>query len=173
MNFVPSPVTQHRLKRFVAWAMLLLVWTTQFLFTSTKARNRHIDQRWFGLDFLTQVVAAILSIRAAELRRLRRRARRHSDRFNIRAGFRRRHAPAAQARAILGARLRKQLYARDPFKRIGLLLNALRNVDAFAADIAARARNGFARRRAIMPVRPPRDSAPARLTRRVACADSS
>ena len=157
--------------------MLLLVWTTQFLFTATKTRGRHIDQRWFGLDHLSRVVAAILVVRAVQLhpirRRRRRRPRRHSDRFNIRAGFRRRVAPVAQSRAILGARLRKQFYARDPFKRIGLLLNALRNLDAFACRIGARARRGLNRLRAITPVRPVHDAAPTRLTYAVCAADSS
>jgi|GEM_PF-3317730 len=154
--------------------MLLLVWTTQFLFTTTKARGRHIDQRWFGLDHLSRVVAAILVVRAVQLHPIRRRRpRRHSDRFNIRAGFRRRAAPVAQSRAILGARLRKQFYARDPFKRIGLLLNALRNLDAFASRIAFRARRGLNRLRAITPIFPPHDAAPPRLTYAVCAADSS
>ncbi|MEQ1820325.1 MAG: hypothetical protein ABL871_17120 [Terricaulis sp.] len=173
MNFVPSPVSQHRLKRVVAWAILLLIWTTQFLFTATRTRARHVDQRWLGLDRLAQLVIAILSVRAVELVPIHRRPRRHTDRFNTRAGFKRRNAPASQIRAILGARLRKQLYARDPFKRIGLLLNVLRNLDVFASRIGVRARRGLNRLRAITAVRPPHDAAPQRLARAVACADSS
>ena len=153
--------------------MLLLVWTAQFLFTTTKAHHRHIDQRWLGLDRLAQLVIAILSVRAAELHPIRRRPRRNTDRFNTRAGFKRRTAPASQVRAILGARLRKQLYARDPFKRIGLLITALRNLDAFASRISARARRGLNRLRAITAVRPPHAAAPPRLAHAVACADSS
>ncbi len=151
--------------------MLLLVWTTQFLFT--KARGRHIGQRWFGLDHLARVVAAILVVRAVQLHPIRRRPRRHTDRFNTRAGFRRRAVPASQIRVILGARLRKQFYARDPFKRIGLLLNALRNLDAFASRIGVRARLGLNRLRAITLIFPPHDAAPTRLTYAVCAADSS
>lgn len=153
--------------------MLLLVWTTQFLFTTTKARGRHIDQRWSGLDHLARVVAAILVVRAVQLHPIRRRPRRHSDRFNIGAGFRRRGAPVAQSRAIFGARLRKQFYARDPFKRIGLLLNALRDLDAFASRIAFRARRGLNRLRAITPVRPPHAAKPQSPIVGVCAADSS
>lgn len=153
--------------------MLLLIWTAQFLFTSARQRHRHVDRRWFGLDFLSQAVAAALCVRAVELHPIHRRARRHTDRFNTRAGFKRRNAPASQIRAILGARLRKQFYARDPFRRIGLLLNALRNLDAFASRIGLRARRGLNRLRAITAVRPPHDAASPRLTFAVAAADSS
>lgn len=153
--------------------MLLLIWTTHFLFTATRARRRHTDQRWLGLDRLSQAVAAILTVRAVQLHPMHRRPRRNTDRFNARAGFKRRAAPASQIRAILGARLRKLFYARDPFKRLGLLLSALRNVDAFADRIGARARRGLNRLRAITPKRPPHDAPPPRLTRAVACADSS
>lgn len=153
--------------------MLLLIWTAQFLFTKARQRQRHVDQRWSGLHFLSQAVAAALSVRAVQLYPMRRRARRHTDRFNIIAGFSRRSAPTSQMRAILGARLRRQFYARDPFKRIGLLLSAIRNLDAFASRIAARTRNGLNSRRAITPVRPPHDAAPARISLRVAVADSS
>lgn len=173
MNLVRYSVSPHRLKRFVAWAVLLLIWTMQFLFTSTKARRRHADQRWLGLDRLSQSVAAILVVRALQLVPIHRRPRRHTDHFNTRAGFKRRTAPASQIRAILGARLREQFYARDPFKRLGLLLNALRNLDAFARGIGVRARRGLNRLRAITAVCPPHDAAPPRLTHAVACVDSS
>jgi hypothetical protein len=153
--------------------MLLLVWTTQFLFTARKARGRHINKRWFGLDHLSRVIAAILVVRAVQLHPIRRRPRRYSDRFNIRAGFRRRLAPVAQSRAIFGARLRKQFYMRDPFKRIGLLLNALQNPDTFASRIAFRARRGLNRLRAITPVRPRQAAAPPRLRYAVCAANSS
>lgn len=153
--------------------MLLLIWTTQFLFTATKACRRHTDRRWLGLDRLSQAVAAILVVRAVQLHPIRRRPRRHTDRFNARAGFRRRVTLASQIRAILGARLRKQFYARDPFKRIGLLLNALRNLDAFASRICVRARRGLNRLRALTPVCPPHDAAPPYLARAVTVADSS
>lgn len=173
MNFIPSPVNQHRLKRFVAWAVLLLIWTMQFLFTSTRARRRHADQRWLGLDSLSQTIAAALVVRALQLVPIHRRPRRHTDRFNTGVGFKRRTAPASHIRAILGARLRKQFYARDLFKRLGLLLNALRNLDAFAYCIGVRARRGLNRLRAITAVCPPHDAAPPRLMHAVACADSS
>jgi hypothetical protein len=153
--------------------MLLLIWTTQFLFTATKARSRHVDQRWLGLDHLAQLVTAILTVRAVELHPIRRRPRRNIDRFNTRPGFRRPSAPTSQIRAILGARLRRQLYTRDPFKRIGLLLNPLRNLDALASRIGARARRGLNRLRALTAIRPPHDVAPARLAYAVAAADSS
>ena len=153
--------------------MLLLIWTTQFLFTVTKTRGRHIGQRWYGLDHLARVVAAILVVRAVQLHPVRRRRQRRSDRFNIRAGFRRRAAPVSQSRAILGACLRKKFYARDPFKRIGLLINALRNLDVFASRIAFRARRGLNRLRAITPIFPPHDAAPPRVAYTVCAADSS
>ncbi|MCX7357553.1 MAG: hypothetical protein NT015_05345 [Alphaproteobacteria bacterium] len=97
----------------------------------------------------------------------------HTDRFNTRAGFRHRTAPASQIRAIFGARLRKLFYARDPLKRLGLLVNVLRNLDAFAYCIGVRARRGLNRLRAITATRPPHDTAPARLAPAVVCADSS
>ncbi|MEQ1489402.1 MAG: hypothetical protein ABL932_02520 [Terricaulis sp.] len=53
------------------------------------------------------------------------------------------------------------------------LLNALRNVDAFASRIGARARRGLNRLRAITATRPPHDAPSPRLTRAVAAADSS
>lgn len=153
--------------------MLLLIWTAQFLFTTARQRHRHIEQRWRGLDFLSQAVGAALTVRAVQLHPMRRRARRNTDRFNFKKGFKRRNPATSQLRAILGPRLRKQFYARDPFKRIGLLLNAIRNLDAFASRIAARTRNGLNRRRAITLVRPPHDAAPARLAYAIVCADSS
>ncbi|MBL8547793.1 MAG: hypothetical protein JNL81_15100 [Hyphomonadaceae bacterium] len=173
MNVVPSFVSQHRLKRFVAWAMLLLVWTMQFLFTATRTRRRHIDQRWFGIDQLARLVAAIVLIRAVQLVPIRRSARRHAERFNTRVGFRRRITQKTQLRAILGARLRKQFYARDPFLRLGLLINLLRNLDSFAVLVGARGARGLTRLRAISLVRPPHDARPPLLPRPVACADSS
>ncbi|MFN3465797.1 MAG: hypothetical protein ACK4X1_17155 [Terricaulis sp.] len=173
MNFVPPPISQHRLKRVVAWAMLLLVWTMHFLFTATKVRHRHVDRRWRGLERLSQTVAAILIVRAVQLHPIHRRPRRHTDRFNARAGFKLRASQTCQIRAILGAGLRKKFYARDPFKRLGLLLNALRDLDAFAYRIGARARRGLTRLRAITPTRPPHDALPPHLMRAVAWADSS
>lgn len=153
--------------------MLLLMWTTQFLFTATRVRRRHTNQRWRGLDRLAQIVAAILIVRAVQLHPLRRGPRRHTDRFNGRVGFRRRAAPAFAVRAILGARLRKQFYARDPLKRLGLLLNVLRSLDAFASRIGVRARRGLNRLRAITPACPPHDAAPSCLPCALAAADSS
>ncbi len=153
--------------------MLLLMWTTQFLFTATRARRRHTSQRWRGLDRLAQIVAAILLVRAVQLHPLRRGPRRHTDRFNGRVGFRRRAAPAFSIRVILGARLRRQFYARDPFKRLGLLLGVLRSLDAFAFRIGARARRGLNRLRAITPTCPPHAAAPPRLAYTVVAADSS
>lgn len=154
--------------------MLLLIWTTQFLFTTaTKVGRRHVDRRWRGLGRLSQAVAAILVVRAVQLHPIRYRPRRHTDRFNVRGGFKRRAAPTFQIRAILGARLRKKFHARDPFKRLGLLLNALRDLDAFAYRIGARARRGLTRLRAITPTRPPHDAPSPRLAYAVACADSS
>lgn len=153
--------------------MLVLIWTVQFLFTSTNTPRRHAAQRWCGIDRLTRVVAAIVVLRAVQLCPIRRRARRASDRFNTRAGFKRRTAPAVKTRAILGARMRKHFYARDPFRRIGLLLNVLRNLDAFALRIGARGLRGLSRLRAITATRPAHDAAPASLAQSVACADSS
>ena len=154
--------------------MLTLVWTAQFLFSAARTPKRHIRQRWRGLDHLARAIAAVLIVRAIQLYPLpRRQARVRQACLEARAGFRRRRPPAFSLRAILGSRLRKHLYARDPFRRVGLLLNALRDFDALAARLGARARRGLTRLRAITPARPPHDAAPARLTLAVAGADSS
>jgi hypothetical protein len=169
----PTHVTQHRLKRFIAWATLTLVWTVQFLFSNAVTHKRQIRQRWRGFDRLARAIGAMLIVRAIQLYPLRRHARTRRDHLGAKTGFRRRRAPGFALRAILGARLRKQLFAHDPFRRLGLLLSALRNFDKLAARLGARARRGLTRLRALTPTRPPHDAPPVRVSRAVACADSS
>ena len=112
--------------------------------------------------------AAILVVRAVQLHPIHRRPRRYSDRFSVHGGA----ALVSSLRAILGARLRKHFYARDPFRRIGLLTNVLRNLDAMASLMGARPpQTQPSACRA--PIRPPHDAAPARLTCDLACADAS
>ncbi|MEZ5970355.1 MAG: hypothetical protein R3C31_00930 [Hyphomonadaceae bacterium] len=167
------PVTEHRLKRFAAWAMLSALWTAKLLFTTVRLHRRHVRQRWFDLDHLARIVAAILVVRAVQLHPIRRRPRSQAERLNAPAGCRRASNQRLPMRAIFGARLRKRLYAHDPFRRIGLLISVLRHLDAFADQVGARGRRGFTQQRGIMLSCPANDARPLLLASEIACADSS
>lgn len=141
MNYTPHPITKHRLARLIAWAGAMLAWIGVMLFAPAppRARRRHIRCRYglLSLDAMARMVRNLIICRMHRARRPRRRANPPWRDFAP-AGFVRRTRPRQLVRAFAGADLRRRLRHRDPRGRLGLLIAALADIDAFAARLARR-----------------------------------
>jgi len=158
----PTRITQHRLKRLAAWAMLMLMWMAQALFAEAAppAKRRYLRQRYrLGLDDMARRIHAMIVVRAAQLMKRWPRAGRIAH-CSAPSGFAYRRKGRQWLRTLIGSALRKRLYARDPLARIARLLAAVRDLDAFAAHVAKRLRRGLGRAAPIVATRPPHDAAP-------------
>ncbi|MEZ5959841.1 MAG: hypothetical protein R3C30_05370 [Hyphomonadaceae bacterium] len=156
----PSLITQHRLKRLAAWAMLMLVWMAQAFFSDAAppAKRRYLRQRYrLSLDEMARRIYAMIIVRAGQLLKRRSQAGRLRH-FSAPSGFAYRRAGRQWLRTLIGSTLRKRLYARNPLLRIARLLAAVRDLDAFAAYIAKRLRRGLGRAAPIVATRPPHDA---------------
>jgi len=158
----PTLITQHRLKRLSAWAMLMLVWMAQVFFAEAAppAKRRYLRQRYRrNLDDMARCIYALIIVRAGQLLKPRPRAGRLAH-FSAPAGFAYRQAGRQWLRTMIGSALRKRLYARNPLLRVARLLAAVRDLEAFAAHVANRLRRGLGRAIPLVVTRPPHDAAP-------------
>lgn len=118
----------------------MLSWIAAVLFADGAVSRRHIRQRFnISLDRLTRRVRNLLIIRAAQLAR-----RREPKRLRYwRRGrdLRRAHF----LRSAFGGHLRRTLKHKDIATRIARLIAVLRNLDAYAAQLAKRLRRGLTR----------------------------
>jgi hypothetical protein len=155
----PTQLTQHRLKRLAAWAMLMLAWIGWAVFGNAPAQNRRRIRQRYGvrLDLMARQIYAMIVLHAALKLNLRRRAPTFRRSWAPH-GFRHRSPMRHVLRRIIGAKLRKCLYARDPLKRIALLIAALRDLDAFAAKLMARLARGLTRVGAMIATHPPAEA---------------
>jgi hypothetical protein len=175
VKLIPSiPITQHRLKRLAAQAVLLLAWMAHALIAAAcTLKPRHIRQRHgFSVDHLARSVQAMLIVRAVQMLKTPLRAGR-VVRLQARAGFTRRSAPCGNFRPLLGSALRKHLYARHPLVRIARLIAALRDMDKLAARLTKRFKRRLTRLCPIVPVRPPHDAQPLCVVPTICVVDSS
>ncbi|PZO46895.1 MAG: hypothetical protein DCF16_18480 [Alphaproteobacteria bacterium] len=167
-------INPHRRARLIALALAMLAWVGEALFGDAVCGRRRLRQRgrYFSLDRLARFTCRLALIRAVEIAGLR--PRRIVIRNAAPAGFRRRTASRAMARACIGARLRKLVKRGDIAARIKFLVNALSDIDAFARrHLVARAVRGLAKRRAIVPIAPPAAALFAGPALTPAAADSS
>lgn len=128
-------LTQHRLRRLVLWLLTLLRWIAAIWFADRPAHARHRRQRGdISLACLSRWVGALLIVRALHTLRVPRRKRFLYWRraFNAR--------PSHFRRSMFGARLRRVLKHKDPATQIAQLIAVLRNLDAYAAQLALRLR---------------------------------
>lgn len=140
-----APIHRHRLTQLHRWAMLWLQWFAAFLdaaceYAPLPNQARAIAHGW--LDDIEHVVLTIAINRAAPHVRLIYPTRIVEDLRQ--AGVR---------RAIIGARLRRQLRARDLHARAAALAQ---DINAFVARLLRRLPRGLTRRR---PLRAQQQSA--------------
>lgn len=140
MHIQKPPLTRHRRQRLILWALAMLTWIAAVLFAAKETTVRQLRQRHrrMSLDGLTRMTIELMICRAAELARLRRR-KRNCWRYG------RDLTPRHLFRSLAGSRLRRVLKPRSVHERIAALVNALRNLDAFARQLAARMRRGLTR----------------------------
>jgi hypothetical protein len=98
-------INQHRLQRYVLWALALLAWVAAMLSSGAHPKARHMRQR--GDIDLTRLVCTLLIARALNLLRMRLRHRLHYTRHG--RGLRPRHF----MRSFFGAKLRQVLKHKD------------------------------------------------------------
>jgi hypothetical protein len=133
-------LTQHRFQRLILWTLAVLTWIAAILSTTRAVSTRHQRQRFdISLPWLTRVVGELLIVRAGRLAHLRRNKpilywRRGRD-------LRRRHF----MRSIVGSKLRRVLRHKHTATWIANLIAVLRNLDAYAAQLAQRLRRGLTR----------------------------
>jgi hypothetical protein len=129
---------QHRLQRYVLWLVALLSWMAAVAFADAPVSARQCRQRRIPLWRLSRWVANLIAARALTLAgRLPRRT--HEWR---RTRFAR---PSHFRRSMLGAKLRRALTHRDRATHIAQLIAILRNLDAYAAQLAQNMRRGLRR----------------------------
>ena len=151
MDQSPPPL-QHRQKRWTLWAGLWLARVVRLLSAFSHVPMPDAWRVWFdrALALLTKAVVGLVLIRAAHFKapgeRMRnpRQVARAYARHDVRVRDR------TCMRAAIGGRLRRAVKARgfqaaDFQARAGKLLHVLNSLDAFAARIARRARNGLTR----------------------------
>ena len=137
-------LTQHRIQRYILWTLALLSWIAAVL-AGRHANARHVAQRGdVSLAWLTHRVANLMMIRAAHIGRLPRCTPKY---WRHGRDLRRRHL----RRSILGAKLRRVLKHRDLRQHITQLIAVLRNLDAYAAQLAHNIRH----RRRVWRIMPP------------------
>jgi hypothetical protein len=124
----------------------MLTWLGAVLFAGKEITVRQLRQRHrrMSLDGLTRMTIELMICRAAELVRLRRR-KRNFWRYG------RDLTPRHLLRSLVGSRLRRALKPRCVHQRIAALMNALRNLDAFALQLAKRMRRRLTRLWPIIP----------------------
>jgi hypothetical protein len=169
----PFLLTQHRLKRLAAWAMLMLAWMLAVFSDGAAISGRHARARHrrANLDRIARIVCALIAQYAAQLPNRRRKPYQALRQFAPR-GFAQR--PQRHLwRSAFGSALRRRLYAHDPRQRIAKLSAALRNLDELAAMFARRMDRGFTRLKPIVLVRPMGETVRTRALAAVSRFDSS
>lgn len=153
-----NPERQRKLARLIAFTSLVLAWIGTMLFGDEKPiSRRHVRQRyaWLNLNVMARVIAHLVLARAVAFApRLPKRTQRNY----AGAGFTRSIGRSHVLRTLIGSRLRKSLKHPDVATRFARLLDALRNIDALARQLAHRLRKGRTRVSPIIAVRPPHDA---------------
>ncbi|MGD9982514.1 MAG: hypothetical protein AB7T58_18170 [Hyphomonadaceae bacterium] len=141
MQLQNRPLSKHRHARLIAATLAMLLWLAQVLFAGGPFSPRHERQRArrMSLQRLTKQVKLLIVSRAFDAFRWRR--PRRVRRFRGRS-----IAPRTSVDAIIGMRLKRQLKRKHVGERIGVLIHALLNIDAYAAGVAKRLRRGLTRR---------------------------
>jgi hypothetical protein len=130
-------LTSHRLQRYILWALAILSWIAGVL-GGHRVSARHRAQRGaISCAWLTRLVANLLLIRAAHFARFRRCAPQY---WRHGRDLRRSHFH----RSLLGGKLRRALRHKDFATHIAQLIAVLRDLDAYAKQLA---RNSYRRRR--------------------------
>jgi hypothetical protein len=146
----------------------MLMWIASLLM-GREPGSRHLRQRHrtMSLHGLATMVKQLILLRAGDIAGLKRKQR--PVFFKHGRDLRSSHL----MRSILGAKLRRALHHRDPIARIAILIDALTNIDAWAARFAKRLRCGFMRLWAIPPAPTPDSVLLGPPASPPACADSS
>ncbi len=140
MNFDRPILTQHRLRRVALWLTVLLAWMALVLIGDRRPLARHARRRsGYTLKQISYWVSELMMARALDML---------PDVFPDAFPYWRRNFNAFFShfrRTVLGARLRRVLDHRNPAACIANLIAVLRNLDAYAAQLADRVRYGLTR----------------------------
>ena len=152
-------ISDHRLARLIRWGEAVLAWLAAILITDAQPKPRH-GPRCAMLDLMPRFIECLLVLRASNLVFPRPPARHTTRPRNAPPGFTRRAPTRTQTlRAAVGLSMRRRLRPRDLCARFAIWFEALRNLDAFAAPLVRRARRRLTRLSALIPVRPPHQTA--------------
>jgi hypothetical protein len=142
MNFIPRSISKHYRARLIAWTLSMLLWTFEALCAGMFS-PRHERQRRerMSLDWLTRRVKLLIISRANDFAGVRTRRRQRTSyrgrRHVLKPGF---------VNAVIGLRLRRILHRKGLIERIAALVQALHQIDDYAAIVARRMRRGLTRR---------------------------
>lgn len=140
MNFDRPVLTQHQLRRVALWLMAVLAWTALVFMGDRRPLARHRRRRsGYTLKQLSYWVSELMMAHALDML---------PDIFPDAFPYWRRNFNGFVShfrRTVLGARLRRVLDHRDPAACIANLITVLRNLDAYAAQLADRVRYGLTR----------------------------
>jgi hypothetical protein len=178
MKKPPPILSTQRNARLVAWARLMLAWVGALMFSTTlgKISERHLLARMYytNLDRVAATIANIVLLHAfAKLGYPSRGGTPFKLRDYTGAGFALRTHVRNILRAGQGVWLRRRLNHRNLLTRLGLIVQALNDIDALAARAARRLRHGLTRLFAIRAVQPPHDAVRTLATPQVLATDSS
>jgi hypothetical protein len=140
-----SKLTAHRRQRIILWALTMLHWFAKTLLDYRIVTKRHLAQRGdYSLHWLTRLVTNIALHRARDFL-----GRVPNIKHHRRHGrdLRRRHI----RRSLIGARVRHALKHKDIATHIARLIEALRNIDHTARQLAKR----YRRLRRLWSIKPP------------------
>jgi hypothetical protein len=151
--------TKHRLQRYILWTLAMLQWIAAVLSGRDVSGRRLAQRGGVSLAWVTRRVTYLLLIRAGRIGRFQRRGRIHYWRHG--RDLRRRH----YLRSLLGAKLRRALKHKDFAKHVANLIDVLRNLDKYAAQLA----HNLRRRHRLWRIAPPLAPAAA-LCGALACA---
>ena len=148
-------ISDHRLARLIRWGEAVLAWLIAIILADATPQPRH-GRRCAMLEAMPRFIESLLVLRVSNLVFARVPARRTRRPRHAPAGFLRRAPTRTQTlRAAVGLKLRRRLRPRDLCARFRIWLEALRDLDAFAAPLIARARRRLTRLAPLVIARPP------------------
>jgi hypothetical protein len=124
-------LTQRRLQRYILWAIALLSWIAAVISGARRPNSRQLRDRGdIAFTDLTRLVRTLLLARALNILRYRQRTPTRNWRHG--RDLRRRHF----MRSLFGSKLRRLLRHKHPATHIAQLIAVLRNLGAYAAQLA-------------------------------------
>ena len=169
MHLAKRHLSKHQRQRLVLWVLAMLSWIASVLFAGRDVTHRQLRQRHrtMSLERLKRMTIQLMVVRAGELARMRRPKRHRLVRHG--RSLLRRHL----YRSLLGSRLRRMMKRKALVDRVTVLIDVLRNLDAYAQLLAKRMKRRLTRIFSIAPAPMPAAPLYGPPAPSPACADTS